>query len=451
MKRAMASKEQATAPRSSRNLAQRSSLRSARQNSRVEMHRDSRPSTESSSPTLRHAGVRSAIDSPAQPLGKELQPQMESRLGFDLSQVCIHTDASAAHSASRLHAAAYTSGSHIVFAEGKFNPSSDSGRTLLEHELAHVIQQGLPRAQSSSLGTLDRADSPSESVADRTSVSPSPKPLPVGQVNPGTIQRKMSMRDVGKGEQSGFARVPELITRLNDMSSGLAFALTGSELTYSVKEGGTLSNFDTQMQGFIDQAAVIPLRFTNQHGLTGNRTEGFNDRVQVDDYRSGYVDIDDLLGSNDLGLQSALVHFLRERSSTANYVHRIGTDSLKGGDDSDDARAHQAEFDHSHARGIQAEAEVLRDFFSDPTIRLVSGEDHGDIFRIFRNRRGDTIRTRVRQGHGANAGVDAISVEVVTRDGKIHTPEEYKALLAAAASSPASTTSAANPGSGGKP
>jgi hypothetical protein len=252
-------------------------------------------------------------------------------------------------------------------------------------------------------------------------------------MSPNMIQRKMSMRDVGRGEHSGFARVPELIERLNTMSTGLIFALTAGELTYTVKPAGTLSNFDTQMQGFIDQAEVLPLRFTNRSGLTGNRVEGFNDRVQVDDYGSGYVDIDDLLASNDLGLQSALVHFLRERSSVSNYARRIGTDTLKGGDDTPEHVANQAEFDRAHARGIQAELEVMRGFFNDPSIRLISGDDHGDVFRIFRNSRRDTIRTRVREGRGAQTGVDAITVEVVTRDGKTHTPEEYKEILAAAA------------------
>jgi hypothetical protein len=329
---------------------------------------------------------------------------MEKRIGFDFSKVRVHTDSLAAQSARGLQARAYTVGQDVVFGAGEYDPRSAAGRSLLAHELTHVVQQGGAERHAPAM-YAGRAAS--------------------------IVQRKISMRDVGRGEQSGFARVQELIDRINAMSTGLTFAMDGGELKYTVREDGTLSNFDTQMQGFIDQAAVIPLRFTNRHGLLGSRATGFNDRVAVDDWSSGYVDIDDLLASNDLGLQNALVHFLRERTATGNYAHRIG--DLDTDPDTEAGRGHQAELDRAHAQGIQAELAVLRDFFSDPTIRLIDHDSGGDVFRVYRNSRRDTIRTRVRTGRGANAGVDAVIVEVVTRDGHVHTPEEYKEILAVAA------------------
>jgi hypothetical protein len=33
-------------------------------------------------------------------------------------------------------------GNHVVFGEQRYAPSSDAGRSLLAHELAHVVQQG---------------------------------------------------------------------------------------------------------------------------------------------------------------------------------------------------------------------------------------------------------------------------------------------------------------------
>jgi hypothetical protein len=65
---------------------------------------------------------------------------MEPRFGHDFSRVRIHTDAEAAQSAGRLHASAYTLGDHIVFAEGRFAPSTSERGRLLAHELAHVVQ-----------------------------------------------------------------------------------------------------------------------------------------------------------------------------------------------------------------------------------------------------------------------------------------------------------------------
>jgi hypothetical protein len=67
---------------------------------------------------------------------------MESRLGHDFGRIRVHTDAASADSAARIGASAYTVGSDIVFAAGRYSPSSDSGRRLLGHELAHAVQQG---------------------------------------------------------------------------------------------------------------------------------------------------------------------------------------------------------------------------------------------------------------------------------------------------------------------
>ena len=319
------------------------------------------------------------------------------------------------------------------------------GAALLAHELAHVAQQGVREGPALRVvPTTSQVDDAREHEADRAARGVRRDDARPAGVEPGTVQRKVAMRDVGRGEQSGFARVPELIARLNGASTGLTFAVTGSDLTYAAKPGGTLSNFDTQMQGFIDRGDVLPLRFTYRHGLLGDRKSGFHDSVVEDAWSSGYVDIDDLLASSDLGMQTVLVHFLRERADTKNYAKRIGSPSLDTDPATPGAAAHEAEFDRAHAHGIVAELQVLQDFFADPTIRIVPGAGQGEIFRVFRNARRDTIRTRVRPGRGKTAGVDAVTIEVVTRDGKVHTPDEYKALIAAAApTKPGPTTAAA--------
>lgn len=61
-------------------------------------------------------------------------------LGFDFSQIQIHTDARAAASARAVHARAYTVGTDIVFAAEQYRPATAEGRRLLTHELAHVVQ-----------------------------------------------------------------------------------------------------------------------------------------------------------------------------------------------------------------------------------------------------------------------------------------------------------------------
>jgi hypothetical protein len=66
---------------------------------------------------------------------------MESRFGYDFSNVRIHADERAARSANLVNALAYTVGNDIVFGEEHHKPSTLEGRRLLAHELTHIVQQ----------------------------------------------------------------------------------------------------------------------------------------------------------------------------------------------------------------------------------------------------------------------------------------------------------------------
>jgi outer membrane protein OmpA-like peptidoglycan-associated protein len=65
----------------------------------------------------------------------------ESRMGYDFSQVRVHTDGNAVQMSRDLQAHAFTYGSNIAFNQGMYAPGTDSGRRLLAHELTHVVQQ----------------------------------------------------------------------------------------------------------------------------------------------------------------------------------------------------------------------------------------------------------------------------------------------------------------------
>ena len=66
---------------------------------------------------------------------------MEAAFGADLRAVRVHRDAAADRAARAEAATAFTSGSEIYFRSGAFAPERSSGRALLAHELAHVVQQ----------------------------------------------------------------------------------------------------------------------------------------------------------------------------------------------------------------------------------------------------------------------------------------------------------------------
>jgi Domain of unknown function (DUF4157) len=86
--------------------------------------------------------IHELLRSPGQPIDLATRAFMEPRFGHDFSHVRVHTDERAADSARAVNAAAYTAGHHLVFAAGRYSPTTTSGRHLLAHELAHSVQQG---------------------------------------------------------------------------------------------------------------------------------------------------------------------------------------------------------------------------------------------------------------------------------------------------------------------
>ena len=244
------------------------------------------------------------------------------------------------------------------------------------------------------------------------------------------VARQIEMRDAGRGEASGLPRLPELVDRLTAISQSLTFHMEGRKLAYEQSPNLEADEFDRQMIAMIDGKELIPLRLTNRE----NRLEGeegrFTEQISGDNWQQGYVDVDDVLASDDLALKLLLVHFLTERAVTKNYAKRMGIDEI-----ADPAHLTKAEFDRGHAKGNAAEVKVLQDFFGDPTIRLVRDVDAA-TFRVFRNSRGDEIREIQHEGRGAERGVQSGTVVVVTKDGARHTPEEYKAILEAARTVP---------------
>lgn len=105
------------------------------------------------------AVVQDALSSPGQQLDASTRAFMEPRFGHNFGQVLIHTGPRAAESASAVKASAYTVGRDIVFGAQQFAPETAHGKTLLAHELAHVVQQG--GAGGGRVGPLNQKPGPS--------------------------------------------------------------------------------------------------------------------------------------------------------------------------------------------------------------------------------------------------------------------------------------------------
>jgi hypothetical protein len=84
-----------------------------------------------------------------QPLDSKIQKRMEGATGHDLSGVRVHTSKEADALSRDLRAKAFTTGQHIFFRQGAYDPHSSSGQELLAHELTHVLQQSSGRVSSS--------------------------------------------------------------------------------------------------------------------------------------------------------------------------------------------------------------------------------------------------------------------------------------------------------------
>ena len=76
-----------------------------------------------------------------QRLDSGIQRRMNNIFGANLEHVRVHTDAPATEYATRMGAEAFTVGSSIYFAPGRYQPNSTSGQALIGHELTHVMQQ----------------------------------------------------------------------------------------------------------------------------------------------------------------------------------------------------------------------------------------------------------------------------------------------------------------------
>ena len=91
-----------------------------------------------------------ALREGGRPLPESAGRFFAQRFGRDFRDVHVHTETRAQALARSVHARAFTVGRDIVFGARQYAPETVAGRTLLAHELTHVLQQkgrsDVPRA-----------------------------------------------------------------------------------------------------------------------------------------------------------------------------------------------------------------------------------------------------------------------------------------------------------------
>ncbi len=104
------------------------------------------------------------------PLSNSVRAQMETGFGADFSKVRIHTGSSAIQMSKDLGAHAFTNKNDIFFNEGKYNPSTKNGQTLLAHELTHTIQQEAVSKNTVQKFTIQKPENKQENQPSGTEI-----------------------------------------------------------------------------------------------------------------------------------------------------------------------------------------------------------------------------------------------------------------------------------------
>jgi hypothetical protein len=169
-----------------------------------------RCSAEEASPSSVPPVVHEVLRSAGQPLDASTRAFMEPRFGRDLQHVRIHDDAKASVSAKAVSALAYTVGPNVVFAEGQYRPTSQEGRRLLAHELAHTVQQSgaSPGLVSGISQPGDASEREADSVADHVMRMPAPGAPAIDEM-PGAGLQRMCGHCAEEDKDKGAPGAPE--------------------------------------------------------------------------------------------------------------------------------------------------------------------------------------------------------------------------------------------------
>ena len=209
-----------------------------------------------------HTPVRHATS-----LDPEDRRFFEARFQRGFADVRIYADQEAAESASRFDARAYTLGKTITFANGEYRPRTETGRQLLAHELAHVLQQrSRPGAGPGVIQRQPKAAPEKPAAKQATQKPKSLKDMGVDVVDPvsgktaGTIdivlQRNKRLAPyIGDRLKKGF-RIAEKGRFVQELNDG------NFENSYRAAYGlGASSSVPGHIMGFLDsKQSIIHLR-----------------------------------------------------------------------------------------------------------------------------------------------------------------------------------------------
>lgn len=185
----------------------------------------SKPSREAGASRRPPAYGISLLDDRGMSLPAPVSAKMERAFASDFSGVRVHLD----HRPAQFGAQAFTRGSNIHFAAGRYDPHGMTGQVLIGHELAHVVQQSqgrvLPTRQRSGLAIND--DPTLEREAD-VSAERAARGQFVGALGPA----RCAPATAGTSVVQGFgidSRTWKDVTAVRNLSKGAYLVSAGNE------------------------------------------------------------------------------------------------------------------------------------------------------------------------------------------------------------------------------
>jgi flagellar motor protein MotB len=154
-------------------------------------------------------------------LPKDTQVKMKHNLGIaNPEEIQVHTGQQADTLGKALGARAFTTGSHIFFRQGEYDPGSTKGQALLYHESVHTVQQGgvkgnAPQAKMVVNPPDDRYEQEAEAVAGQAVLAPEPiqpqfvEPGPAPKTTPHVSQKDDEESDQGAVPTMSYVQMAE--------------------------------------------------------------------------------------------------------------------------------------------------------------------------------------------------------------------------------------------------
>lgn len=152
--------------------------------------------------------VHQVLRSPGEPLNPNARAFFEPRFGHDFTNVRIHADARASDAAQAISAKAFTVGQNMVFRAGQYAPETNSGRSLLAHELTHVVQQSgnrtmLQRAETDTVPGCAPLTDTEPDVNTKVNASLTAARSSAGTPPAGRVVARGVEHDLGRNVQTG--------------------------------------------------------------------------------------------------------------------------------------------------------------------------------------------------------------------------------------------------------